>query len=72
MRPATVDEVERMVQEYAGGEPEVHRLDFYNSLRAAFEVEEVEAQLRDADLAGFRVRPMSDRHLVVTGRMLPG
>jgi SAM-dependent methyltransferase len=72
MRPATVEEVERLVQEYAGGEPEVHRLDFYNSLRAAFEVEEVEAQLRAAGLDGFTVRAVSDRHLVVTGRGIPG
>jgi len=69
MRPATVDEAERLVQEYSGGEPEVHRLDFFNSLRAAFEVGEVEAQLREAGLAGFEVRAVSDRHLVVTGRL---
>jgi hypothetical protein len=50
----------------------VHRLDFYNSLRAAFEVEEVEAQLRAAGLDGFTVRAVSDRHLVVTGRGIPG
>ena len=66
-RPETVVEVRRLVDEYAAGEPDVLRMDFYNSLCAAFEPHEVEAQLAAAGLAGLAVDVISDRHLVVHG-----
>ncbi len=66
-RPPTEAEARRLTDEYARGEPEVLRRDFYNSLCAAFTVEEVEHQLREAGLTGLRVSEISDRHLMVTG-----
>jgi SAM-dependent methyltransferase len=66
-RPETVAEVRRLVDEYAAGEPDILRRDFYNSLCAAFEPHEVEAQLAAAGLAGLAVDVISDRHLVVHG-----
>lgn len=68
MRPASPEAALRLVDEYAGGEPEVLRRDFYNSLLAAFELEEVRAQLRAAGLGQLEVAAASDRHLVVRGR----
>ena len=66
-RPETVAEARRLVNEYAAGEPDILRRDFYNSLCAAFEPHEVEAQLAAAGLAGLAVDVISDRHLVVHG-----
>jgi len=40
-------------------------------LLAAFEPEEIQAQLRDEGLAGLSVRSVSDRHVIISGRM-PG
>ncbi len=69
MRPASPAAAQALVDEYAGGEPEVLRRDFYNSLLAAFEPGEVRAQLAEAGLAGLEVEEASDRHLVVWGRV---
>jgi len=68
-RPASKAEAARLRDVYAKGEPEVLRRDFYNSLFAAFEVGEIQAQLRDAGLAGLNVQAVSDRHLLISGRL---
>ncbi len=67
-RPATREAARQVVETYAGGEPEVLRTDFYNSLLASFRVDEVRDQLRRAGL-GLECRPVSDRHLAVWGRV---
>jgi SAM-dependent methyltransferase len=67
LRPQTVAEAQRLVDEYAAGEPEILRRDFYNSLCAAFEPHEVVTQLAAAGLAGLTVEVISDRHLAVHG-----
>ncbi len=64
-RPASCAEAEALTAKYAGKEPEVLRRDFFNSLLAAFTVEEVSAQV--ASLPWLRVRTISDRHLLVAG-----
>jgi SAM-dependent methyltransferase len=66
-RPPTHTDADKLVKKYASGEPEVLRRDFYNSLCAAFEPAEVEAQLAAAGLAGMAVDVISDRHLAVHG-----
>jgi SAM-dependent methyltransferase len=66
-RPQTRADAEKLVNEYASGEPDVLRRDFYNSLCAAFEPPEVEAQLAETGLAGLAVDIISDRHLAVHG-----
>jgi ubiquinone/menaquinone biosynthesis C-methylase UbiE len=70
-RPESITEAAQLRDTYAKDEPEVLRSDFYNSLLAAFEVGEIQVQLRDAGLADLNVRAVSDRHLVISGRM-PG
>ena len=67
-RPTSLQAVDALIDEYAADAPAVLRLDFYNSLRAAFTVEEVEAQLRRADLANLAVKAVGDRHLIVVGK----
>lgn len=68
-RPPTPEAAQAIVDRYADGAPEVLRVDFYNSLLAAFEPDEVRAQLAAAGLGGLVVSTISDRHLLVTGRL---
>ena len=66
-RPDTADDVALLVEQYAGDEPDVLRQDFANSLRAAYRLSEVKAQLVEAGLTEFTVRGVTDRHLIVYG-----
>lgn len=68
LRPDSEEDTQRLVDRYSAGEPLVLRRDFYNSLKAAFSLEEVEEQLRNAHLATLQAKVVSDRHLLVTGR----
>jgi len=70
-RPDSAGAAQEIVEAYAGEEPEVLKRDFFNSLCAAFEPGEVREQLDACGLATLEVRAVSDRHLLVTGR-LPG
>lgn len=67
VRPADRVGAERLVSEYAADAPDVLRRDFFNSLLAAYRVDEVEAQLRAAGLSHLSAAEVSDRHLLVTG-----
>jgi SAM-dependent methyltransferase len=69
LRPASRVRAQALVAEYAAGEPEVLRRDFFHSLLAAYRVAEVEAQLAAAGLGQLAVRQASDRHLIVWGRL---
>jgi trans-aconitate 2-methyltransferase len=66
-RPTSLAVVDALIDEHAADAPEVLREDFRNSLRAAFTVEEVEAQLRRAELSYLAVKSIGDRHLIVAG-----
>ncbi|MBW4621639.1 MAG: class I SAM-dependent methyltransferase [Cyanosarcina radialis HA8281-LM2] len=64
-RPATTAEASRLVETYAGNEPEILQTDFYNSLCAAFEIPELEAQLKQAGMEYLSVTQVSDRHVLI-------
>jgi len=68
-RPAGRKQAAAVVNEYAAGEPAVLRHDFFRSLLAAYRADEVMAQLGAAGLGGLRVEEVSDRHLLVYGRL---
>ncbi|QIT57138.1 class I SAM-dependent methyltransferase [Aquisalimonas sp. 2447] len=68
-RPADRAAAARIVDAYGAGEPEILRTDFFNSLLAAFTPDEVQEQLRAAGLPGLKVAVVSDRHLLVHGRV---
>ena len=68
-RPDTRVQAGRLVDEYAGDEPEILQRDFLQSLLAAYRPEEVSAQLEHAGINGFHAAPVGDRHLVVYGRI---
>ena len=68
-RPSSRAKAREFVRRYSAGEPEVLRRDFYNSLLAAFTPAEVRKQLNQAGLNTLQVEIVSDRHLLVFGRV---
>ncbi|MCL4786257.1 MAG: class I SAM-dependent methyltransferase [Verrucomicrobia bacterium] len=68
-RPPTRASAREFVRMYSSNEPEVLRRDFYNSLLAAFTPAEVRKQLNQAGLISLKVETISDRHLLVFGRV---
>lgn len=67
-RPASPAQARAIVERYAASDPEVLRADFLASLHAAFEADEVRAQLRRAAL-DLRVEEVADRYLWIGGRL---
>ena len=65
-RPETQEAARDIVESVSGGEPEILQRDFYNSLLAAFTLEEIEDQLRLAGLE-FKVAAVSERHMCIRG-----
>jgi SAM-dependent methyltransferase len=68
VRPASPAVARALVHAYTRDEPEVLRRDFYNSLCAAFTLDEVRAQV-DALPGDVAVEQVSDRHWAVYGRL---
>jgi len=68
-RPSSPATARAIADKYSGGEPEILRRDFLNSLLAAFTPAEVRRQLQEAGLVGLPVKTISDRHLLVCGQM---
>ena len=68
-RPGSEGAAREIVEAYAREEPEVLKRDYFNSLCAAFEPGEVREQLHAAGLGQLEVRTVSDRHLLVAGRL---
>jgi ubiquinone/menaquinone biosynthesis C-methylase UbiE len=68
MRPATPEAARAMVKDHAGSDSPILQRDFYNSLLAAFTVDEVREQLAVAGL-NFQVAAVSNRHMLITGTL---
>jgi ubiquinone/menaquinone biosynthesis C-methylase UbiE len=68
MRPDSPLEAREVVERVAAREHPLLKEDFYNSLCAAFTVEEVRRQLESAGLK-LSVVPASDRHMTVRGSL---
>lgn len=69
-RPQTTGEADSLVQTYADHEPEILKRDFYNSLLAAYTIEEVRKQLQGTKLDHLSVKAVGDRHIVISGHMV--
>ncbi|RJQ16126.1 MAG: class I SAM-dependent methyltransferase [Nitrospiraceae bacterium] len=68
LRPNTVELAKGFVQQYAADAAPDLQNDYYNSLLAAYRVEEIRQQL---DITGFRylnVEVVSDRHVLIWGK----
>lgn len=66
LRPNSTDEAQALVDDYAAGEPEILRRDFYHSLLAAFTLDEISIQLTEAGLH-LKIEQISDRHVFIKG-----
>ncbi len=68
-RPDSDEQARAMVAEHAADAPDVLRQDFYNSLHAAYNAEEIATQLAAAGLKNLALERPSDRHWLVAGRL---
>lgn len=71
-RPDTPDRAREIVEQAAPNDPDVLKRDFFNSLCAAFTLEEVRDQLHTAGLQGLRCETVSERHWAAWGRLPKG
>ena len=69
LRPRDEAQARKLAEEHVGFEPDVLQRDFYNSLLAAYSIDEIEEQLRQEELAQLRVEQVSDRHLTISGHV---
>jgi 2-polyprenyl-3-methyl-5-hydroxy-6-metoxy-1,4-benzoquinol methylase len=68
-RPVSARIAQELVTTYAENEPAVLREDFLASFCAAFTPAEIEAQLAAMQLTSLQVEIVSDRHLIIYGRL---
>jgi ubiquinone/menaquinone biosynthesis C-methylase UbiE len=68
MRPDSPLEAREIVEMVSANEDPILKEDFYNSLCAAFTVEEIRAQLRAANL-NLHVEQVTDRHMRIKGHL---
>jgi len=68
LRPHSIEAAERLTATYAADAPAVLRKDFFNSLLAAYQPDEIASQLRAAKLGHLKIEQVSDRHFVVWGK----
>ena len=69
MRPANQAQAQEWVATHAATAAEVVKHDFYHSLLAAYREDEIQSQLQEAGLKRFSVEVVSDRHIIVWGRL---
>jgi SAM-dependent methyltransferase len=69
LRPDSPEAAAALVERHAAQASPILRRNFYHSLLAAYRPCEVEAQLRAAGLAHFRVAVVSDRHWLAWGHV---
>lgn len=69
LRPEDEILVDELVAIYAVDAPEVLRVDFRNSLFAAYTLQEVAHQLEAAGMGHLEVSQVSDRHLAISGKL---
>ncbi len=66
-RPPTRKKAKWFVSEYASRESELLKRDYFNSLLASFEPNEIERQINESELSELRIKLINDRHLVIYG-----
>jgi len=67
LRPDLPQKAKEIVEQYSGNESQILKEDFYNSLLAAFTLDEIKEQLKKADLSKLNAEAISDRHWLVSG-----
>ena len=69
LRPDSHKQAEQLLENYAAGEPEILRRDFFNSLLAAYRPDEVTLQLQQQGIDQLQIEVVSDRHFIVFGHL---
>ena len=69
LRPNSVDAAAALVEQYASDESGQLKEDFYNSLLAAYNLNEIEEQLQENSILDFNIQQITDRHFIVFGSM---
>ena len=69
MRPESEDSARDFMLKYAGDESPLLQRDFYNSLLASYNGREIGHQLRCMHLGFLNIERVSDRHILIWGRM---
>jgi len=67
LRPESTEDANKLVELYACDAPPILKMDFHNSLLAAFQIDEVKKQLTHSGLDNLNVEVVSDRHFIVWG-----
>ena len=67
LRPDSPTKAKEIVKLYSENEHPILKEDFYNSLLAAFTLDEVKEQLKKANLSNLNAEIISDRHWLVSG-----
>ena len=67
LRPDSKEKAKEIVEQYSGNEHPLLKEDFCNSLLAAFTLNEIKDQLKNANLLNLNAEVISDRHWLVTG-----
>ncbi len=65
-RPASNKEAWKIMRSVSSQEADILQRDFYNSLLAAFSLEEIEAQIKAAELE-LQVEKINERHFIASG-----
>lgn len=66
-RPENPSTAQNLVNLHANGAPDILKKDFYNSLLAAYNIDEVKYQLLESGLDRLNTEVVSDRHFIVWG-----
>lgn len=66
IRPDSKEVAKKIVERISGGEQKILKVDFYNSLLAAFTVDEIRKQLKSVSL-NFKIDIIGGRHFLVWG-----
>lgn len=69
LRPDSVKSAKDFMLKYAADESPILKKDFYNSLLASYNVREIRDQLTSMRLDFLNIEIVSDRHILVWGRM---
>jgi ubiquinone/menaquinone biosynthesis C-methylase UbiE len=67
LRPMSVENAKELVKKYAADASSILQKDFYNSLLAAYSVEEIQQQLKHTGLECLTIEIVSDRHWIAWG-----
>lgn len=70
LRPDSIEKAGEFVKQYTADAPLTLQEDFFNSLLAAYTIEEIQQQLKAVNLEHLSVDVVSDRHVAVWGLKL--